>query len=147
MSEVLAERAAAGTAVVFSSHQLDLVEDVCEDVIIISRGRVVAEGPIAELKARAHRRHLEVEVSGAGGGWLPPDGHTVLEHEGDRHKLLVDEDTDLSVLLAAARAAGEVRRFAYGPPRLSELFMQAVTAPQHEGDAMAGEPAGVEVTR
>ena len=45
-------------------------------------------------------------------------------------KLLVDEDVDLDALLAAARAAGEVRRFSYEPPRLSELFMEAVTEPQ-----------------
>jgi ABC-2 type transport system ATP-binding protein len=147
MSEVLAERAAEGTSVVFSSHQLDLVEDVCEDVIIISRGRVVAEGPIADLKAQAHRRHLEVEVSGAGGGWLQPDGQAILEQEGDRLKLLVDEGTDLSALLAAARAAGEVRRFAYGPPRLSELFMEAVTAPQHEDLAVNDGRTDVEAAR
>jgi ABC-2 type transport system ATP-binding protein len=137
MSEVLAERVAAGTSVVFSSHQLDLVEDVCEDVVIISRGRVVAAGTIADLKAQAHRRHLEVEVVDAGVGWLPPDELTVLERDGDRLKLLVDERTDLSALLASAQTAGVVRRFAYGPPRLSELFMDAVTAPQ---DAHASGP-------
>ncbi len=131
MSEVLRERAAAGVGVVFSSHQLDLVEEVCEDVVIISQGRVVAAGGIADLKASSGRRHLEVEVVGSGGAWL--DGtnrHTVLEHDGDRVKLLVDEAVDLDELLTAARAAGEIRRFSYEPPRLSELFMDAVTAPQ-----------------
>ncbi len=52
MTEVIHERAAAGVGVVFSSHQLDLVEDVCEDVVIIARGRIVAAGAIDELKAR-----------------------------------------------------------------------------------------------
>ncbi len=131
MSEVLRERAAAGVGVVFSSHQLDLVEEVCEDVVIISRGRVVAEGPIDELKARSGRRHLDVEVVGSGGAWLGSgNGHTILERDGDRVKLLVDDAVSLDSLLASARAAGEVRRFSYEPPRLSELFMEAVTAPQ-----------------
>ncbi len=131
MSEVLRERAAAGVAVVFSSHQLDLVEEVCEDAVIISRGRVVADGPIDELKASSGRRHLEVEVAGDGGAWIAAaNGHTVLERDGDRVKLLVDEKVDLAALLAAARAAGEVRRFSFEPPRLSELFMEAVTTPQ-----------------
>ena len=131
MTEVLRERAAQGVGVVFSSHQLDLVEDVCEDVVIISRGRVVAQGGIDDLRAASGRRHLEVEVAGSGGAWL--DGtnhHAVLERDGDRVKLLVDESVDLDVLLAAARAAGDVRRFSYEPPRLSELFMEAVQAPQ-----------------
>ncbi|MEO5965426.1 MAG: ATP-binding cassette domain-containing protein [Candidatus Limnocylindrales bacterium] len=131
MAEILRERAAAGVGVVFSSHQLDLVEEVCEDVVIISRGRVVAEGAIEDLKASSGRRHLDVEVAGSGGAWL--DGrntHTVLERDGDRVKLLVEDSVDLGALLTAARDAGEVRRFSYEPPKLSELFMEAVTASQ-----------------
>ena len=131
MSEVLRERAAAGVAVVFSSHQLDLVEEVCEDVAIISRGRVVASGSIDDLRAGSGRRHLDVEIGGTAGAW-PADGAglTVLGRDGDAVRLLVDEATDLIGLLASAQAAGPVRRFSYGPPRLSELFMDAVAAPQ-----------------
>jgi ABC-2 type transport system ATP-binding protein len=137
MTEVVQERAAAGVGVVFSSHQLDLVEDVCEDVVIIARGRIVAAGPIDELKAGSGRRHLEVEVVGADGAtdgaWLDGAGDlAVIERSGNRVKLLVDERVDLDELLARARASGEVRRFAYGPPRLSELFMEAVAPPTEE---------------
>jgi len=92
----------------------------------------VAEGAIDELKARSGRRHLDVEVAGSGGSWLggTEHHHTVLERDGDRVRLLVDDTVDLDALLAAARAAGEVRRFSYEPPKLSELFMAAVNAPQ-----------------
>ncbi|MFL5641493.1 MAG: ABC transporter ATP-binding protein [Chloroflexota bacterium] len=128
MTEVVREQAAAGAGVVFSSHQLDLVEDVCEDVVIIARGRIVASGAIDELKAASGRQHLEIEVAGSNGDWL--DGHDrvqVLERTGGRLKLLVDRDVDLDGILARARAAGEVRTFSYEPPKLSELFMEAVT--------------------
>lgn len=127
MSDVLRERAASGVAVVFSSHQLDLVEEVCEDVAIISRGRVVASGEIDELRAASGQRHLDVEIAGAGSRW--PDGDpdlAVLGREGDRVRLLAGEHVDLERVLASARAAGEVRRFSFGPPRLSELFMDAI---------------------
>jgi ABC-2 type transport system ATP-binding protein len=128
MTEVVNERARAGVGVVFSSHQLDLVEDVCEDVVIIARGQIVAAGAIDELKARSGRRHLEVEVVGSDGAWLDGQGElTVLQRSGDRLKLLVPVDVDLDALLSRARAAGEVRTFAYQPPKLSELFMEAVT--------------------
>ena len=127
MTEVVRERAAAGVCVVFSSHQLDLVEDVCEDVVIIARGRVVASGAIGELKTASGRQHLEVEVVGSSGAWLDGDaGLVVIERDGDRVKLLVDRSVDLDDLLTRARAAGEVRMFAYQPPKLSELFMEAV---------------------
>ena len=128
MTEVIRERAAAGVGVVFSSHQLDLVEDVCEDVVIIARGRVAASGAIDELKAASGRQHLEVEVVGSDGAWLEGRADlTVLDRSGDRVKLLVDRSVDLDELLARARMAGEVRTFAYQPPKLSELFMEAVT--------------------
>jgi ABC-2 type transport system ATP-binding protein len=127
MTEILRDRAAAGVGVVFSSHQLDLVEDVCEDVVIIARGRIVAAGAIDDLRAASGRRHLEVEVEGAGASWLDGrDGATVVDQRGDLVRLLVPVDADLSGLLAAASAAGTVRRFAFQPPALSELFMEAV---------------------
>jgi ABC-2 type transport system ATP-binding protein len=127
MTEILRERAAAGVGVVFSSHQLDLVEDVCEDVVIIARGRIVAHGAIDDLRAASGRRHLEVEVEGAGSSWLDGrGGATLVEQRGDFVRLLVPVDADLSGLLAAASAAGPVRRFAFQPPALSELFMEAV---------------------
>jgi ABC-2 type transport system ATP-binding protein len=127
MTDVLRERAAAGVGVLFSSHQLDLVEEVCEDVVIIARGRIVAAGSIEELRAKSGRRHLEVEVDGNAGDWLDGRGGvTVLERRGDLVKLLVSADADLEGLLAAASAAGPVRRFAYQPPALSELFMEAI---------------------
>ena len=127
MSEILRERAAAGVGVVFSSHQLDLVEDLCEDVVIIARGRIVANGAIDELRAASERRHLEVEVVGSGGNWLHgrPDV-TIVERKGDLVRLLVDAGADLTGLLGAASAAGPVRRFSFQPPALSELFMEVV---------------------
>jgi ABC-2 type transport system ATP-binding protein len=127
MSGILRERAAAGVGVVFSSHQLDLVEDLCEDVVIINRGRIAAAGPIDDLRAASARRHLEVEVVGNGNAWLAgrPD-LTVVEQRADFARLLVPADLDLAAALAAASAAGTVRRFAFQPPTLSELFMEVV---------------------
>jgi ABC-2 type transport system ATP-binding protein len=144
MTEVIQERARAGVGVVFSSHQLDLVEDVCEDVVIIARGRIVAAGQIDELKARSGRRHLDVEVAGSDGSWLDGQGGLeVLEREDGRVKLLVDDTVDLEALLARAHDAGEIRRFAYQPPRLSELFMEAVTTPTTDGATTAATGEGV----
>ena len=111
MTEVVRERAAAGVGVVFSSHQLDLVEDVCEDVVIIARGRIVAAGGIEDLKTASGRQHLEIEVVGSDGAWL--DGRTdltVLERDGGWVKLLVERTVDLDELLRT----GQGRR--RGPP-------------------------------
>ena len=51
LSATLRERARAGWVMVFSSHQLDLVQDLCEDIVMIDRGRTVLDGNVAVLRA------------------------------------------------------------------------------------------------
>src|SRR5579859_2267141 len=69
MSAILAERAAAGVTVLFSSHQLDLVEDICQAVAIIHHGRLVVSGAVADLR-RGDRPRLAVRVAGdPAGSW------------------------------------------------------------------------------
>jgi len=55
LTDVLREQAARGVPVLFSSHQLELVEHVCESVAIVDRGRLVACGPVEELRANGPR--------------------------------------------------------------------------------------------
>ncbi|HSL27484.1 MAG TPA: ATP-binding cassette domain-containing protein [Acidimicrobiia bacterium] len=127
MAGVLRERAAAGAAVLFSSHQLDLVEDLCDDVAIIHQGKVVKAGSVVEIKDASPVRHLEFEFSEPGYR-LPESLEGVIssQTEGNRHRLLVRSDVDVKAVLADALAAGQIRRFIYTPPSLSEIFLEAV---------------------
>ncbi len=110
LAELLKQIAAMGVAVVFSSHQLDLVEDVCEDVVIIDHGRIVMEGVVEELKAASPHRSLEVTVNGD--PWVPIlPGGTVTSKQGGRLRVLVDATADVEEILATARQAGEVTSF------------------------------------
>ncbi len=74
MGSVLREAAARGATILFSSHQLDLVEDLCVDVAIINAGRTVAHGDLADIRSRPDSRRLEVTVAGV--PWVPwvPEG-------------------------------------------------------------------------
>ncbi|HEY7470263.1 MAG TPA: ATP-binding cassette domain-containing protein [Acidimicrobiia bacterium] len=128
MSEILLEQATAGKAVVFSSHQLDLVEDLCEEVAIINEGRIVVDGNVRELKDAAPIRHLEIELDGDTGGDLFTGLEGVLQVRSDDHRqtAIIDAATDVTSFLASARAAGRVRHFSYTPPSLSDLFREAV---------------------
>jgi ABC-2 type transport system ATP-binding protein len=127
LAGVLAERARAGAAVLFSSHQLDVVEHLCEDVVIVDRGRVVLAGRVEDLRAASPRRYLEVVVRGAGSAWAEAvPGGTVVSRRGDRVRLRLDGAFDLFELAARARAGGEVAEFSLTPPDLSEVFMEAV---------------------
>jgi ABC-2 type transport system ATP-binding protein len=124
LAEVLLERVRGGVAVLFSSHQLELVERLCDDVAIISQGRIVVSGGVAELRSRAGRR-LRVEVDGAPPGWA--DGVPGVTPAGSgTASFLLDADADEQRLLDAARSAGRVVAFAPEEQRLSELFREAV---------------------
>ena len=69
MAGLLAELAAAGATVLFSSHQLDLVEDLCEDVVIIDHGRVVLAGELADLRSAVPERFVDVRYRGPAPDW------------------------------------------------------------------------------
>ena len=71
LAEVLRGEAARGAAVLFSSHQLELVEDICEEVAIVDRGRVVATGNVDALRRASRRRRIELQLEGAPPQWLP----------------------------------------------------------------------------
>ena len=124
MADVLRERAAAGASVLFSSHQLDLVEHLCEDVAIIDQGSLVLTGAVGALKASAPRS-LVVEVSAASHDWTTGLAVTVSSRDGDRVRMDLD-GIDPQLVLDRARAAGRVEHFAVESPSLSELFLKAV---------------------
>ena len=126
LSEVIRDLARSGTAVLFSSHQLDLVEDVCQDIVVIDHGRVVMDGELERLRAASNRRYLAVGFRGAG-RWAPTVEHTrVLVAEPGRTRLELTDGVDLEALVALARRAGDLTRFSYEPPALSDLFHEAV---------------------
>ena len=100
LAEVLRGEAARGAAVVFSSHQLELVEDICEDVVIIDHGRIVATGTVDALRRGSRRRRIELELEDAS-AWLPTiAGVELLEHRNGALRLLADCDVDPEQVLA-----------------------------------------------
>ena len=129
MSEVLFERAGEGAAVVFSSHQLELVERLCDRVAIVKDGSIVAAGTVDELRAGRSRAlvRVEVELEAENNGWLESVGRVELVRR-DPHGVVVElqEGADDQQLLDAARQAGRVRSFTPVQPSLAELFREVV---------------------
>jgi ABC-2 type transport system ATP-binding protein len=128
MGELLADVAAAGATVLFSSHQLDLVEDLCEDVVIIDHGRVVLSGSLDEVRAAVPERVVEIRYQGAAPDWSTlPSVELVAAKKGEA-RLRVGSDADFASVVAIARGTPDIISFAYQPPTLSELFRRAVAA-------------------
>jgi ABC-2 type transport system ATP-binding protein len=123
LSETLRQRARAGRVVLFSSHQLDLVQDLCEDIVMVDRGRTVLEGQVNALRS-AGRRRLRLTAADADRSWLQGlAGVEVVSDQADELRLDLAQGVDPLAVLDAARAAGPVVDFGLDLPTLSELFL------------------------
>jgi ABC-2 type transport system ATP-binding protein len=128
MAKILREQAERGVAVLFSSHQLDLVEDLCDDVAIINKGSVILAGRVSRLRSASPRRYLEVSTrEPVDLTWIDSvPGARLVEQREDRVRLMVDQSIDLQSIAAAAARAGTISAFVLEPPSLSEVFTEAV---------------------
>jgi ABC-2 type transport system ATP-binding protein len=122
MSAVLREQADAGLPVIFSSHELELVERICDRVAIVNRGKVVAHGSVAELRRGAAQRRL-VDVPNAAPGWgagIP--GTRLISRDGSGLLFEIAPGADDQALLQSALATGPVREFHRVEPSLGDIF-------------------------
>ena len=140
LSEVLLQRARAGVPVVFSSHQLDLVERLCDAVAIIHAGRLVAFGRVADLRQRHRRPVLRVQFDATSDPqWSRQLSEVaVLSQAEDGYLLELGDRADDQRVLAAAQAAGRVRHFGFVQPTLTELYREVVQQPVQADGQVGG---------
>jgi ABC-2 type transport system ATP-binding protein len=126
MGAVLREQAGAGVPVIFSSHELELVERMCDRVGIIDQGRMVACGTVTELRAGGRERRW-IDSPAAPTDWeIGVPGVHLLQTDGSRRLFELDPGVDDQVLLQAALATGPVREFERVEPSLGELFRSVI---------------------
>ena len=138
MSQVLLERAAAGVPTLFSSHQLDVVERLCDRVVIIRSGRLVADGTVPELQATEAPRWRVVVEQAAGSapveaGSLQNLPAPTIDLDDAGRLVITAQGADEQDLLSTAQRLGTVREL--GPVRhpLTEIFRDVLTATSHQG--------------
>ena len=127
LSDVLRHQTERGVALLFSSHQLDLVADVCSSVVIVDDGVVVMSGNVAEIWAASAIRYVDIEFADrtdVGPG----------TEDGRNYRVQLPAGTDPGPVIAEAQTRGTVLSYSFAPPDLSEVFMTAVGA---GGDARA----------
>jgi ABC-2 type transport system ATP-binding protein len=127
LGELLRALADDGATVLFSSHQLDLVQHLCQDIVTVDHGRVVLAGSLEQLQAQADRRHVDVVFAQSpAAGWCDALAGVVAAGDERHVRLVVEPTVDLGRLLRAAQAAGPLLRFDFQPPSLEEMFREAI---------------------
>jgi ABC-2 type transport system ATP-binding protein len=144
-----------GKTLVFSTHQMEQVEELCESIAIVDGGRVVVAGAVRDVKRNMNRRIVRLATDGDGRGtdWLADlTGVELVARREDFVELIVPSDRDPQSILQAALDRGErVTRFEIADPSLEEVFVEHVgrRAVSDEEEHLAGEatPASIEERR
>ena len=143
MSQVLLERAAAGVPTLFSSHQLDVVERLCDRVVIVRSGRLVADGTIPELQATEAPRWRVVVEQAAGSAPVEAASLNLtapaVELDDAGRLVITAAGADEQELLSTAQRLGTVRELGPVRHRLTEIFRDVLTTPSREGTADTNE--------
>ena len=130
LKEAFTEMQARGKTVVFSTHQMEQVEELCEAIAIIDRGRVVVHGAVRDVKRAMGRQVVRLATDGDGRGtdWLTSlPGVTITQDRADYVELRVPTGTDPGTILKAAVDRGEhVTLFEIAEPSLEEVFVEHV---------------------
>ncbi|MFT4284929.1 MAG: ATP-binding cassette domain-containing protein [Protaetiibacter sp.] len=126
VAEVLSERARRGIPVLFSSHQLDIVERLCDDLVIIAGGTIRAAGSRDALREQHATLRYQLQTDGDAGWVREQPGVAVIEADGGY--ALFDAETPEAAqrVLEAAVARGAVSDFARQHPSLSQIFKEVV---------------------
>ena len=125
LGRIIRQRAQDGATVVLSSHQLDLVEELCDDVVVVAEGRDRLAGDLATIRADHPYREVQVRLAG-GHTPMPPAGCELVASSNGVTRLRVPADTDPAGLAAELATQATVERFRFEPPSLEEIFRAAV---------------------
>lgn len=127
MADLLREHTSRGVPVLFSSHQLDLVDRLCDGIVVLHKGKVVAQGTSEELRGNAPLRYV-LSLTGDAGWVRGRPGIKVLDLDGSTVELEPESEEHAQALVTEAVSRGGVREFAKIRPSLSEIYREVAAA-------------------
>ena len=141
LEQAIAERKAAGAIIVFASHRMEQVEQLCDDVCLIEQGRVLISGDLAEVRQGFGRNTVRLEFAGSGAfveGLATAGQVEVLNSRAGQVEVRLADGFSAVALLDRARAEVDaLHLFSASYPSLREIFLNAVTASRSRREAEA----------
>jgi ABC-2 type transport system ATP-binding protein len=140
LREAFLELRDAGKTLIFSTHQMETVEALCESIAIVDRGKAVIGGPLREIRRAAGRRLIHLSVEGDHRlPWIASvPGTRILRAGYGRNEIEIDEGVNPDALLSAAIAAGAtVTHFEVDEVSLEQIFIDHVGRPADDDEHLA----------
>jgi ABC-2 type transport system ATP-binding protein len=129
LKEAFLEMRNRGATIVFSTHQMEMVEELCESVVLIDRGRVVLGGTVRDVRRSTGRQVIRLAVDGDTQlAWLTDvPGVKVVRPGQDYAELDVEQSVDPETVLRAALDRGlRVTQFLIADPSIEDIFIEKV---------------------
>ena len=131
LKEIVLDLKAADKTIIFSTHQMELAEKVCDDICLINRSRKVLDGSMREVKRSFGRNAVALRLEGGDAVLADRSLVSKIERHSDGVEVLLAEGADSQVLLRKLIAAGaRVERFEMIEPSLHDIFIEKVTENQ-----------------
>lgn len=126
LKDVLMELHRTGRTIIFSSHRMDQVEEICHDIVLINRGKLVLHGNLKHVKKSMGRQTLRIAIEGNEDFWAKISGLQLLASRADYQEFRLSPGVDPNYVLSEAMNAGQVIRFELVEPSLDQIFVEKV---------------------
>ena len=128
LKEIVLELKAAGKTIIFSTHQMELAEQICDDICLINRSRKLLEGSIRQIKRSFGRNSVALRLEGEDGVLNDPALVSKVERRADEIEALLAPGANAQDLLGRLVASGAtVSKFEMIEPSLNDIFIAQVT--------------------
>jgi ABC-2 type transport system ATP-binding protein len=128
LKEIVLELKASGKTIIFSTHQMEVAEKICDDICLINRSRKILEGSIRDVKRSFGRNAVALRVVGGEAVLADRELVSTIEHHSDSTEALLAEGADAQQLLTRLTSAGaRIERFEMIEPSLHDIFIEKVT--------------------
>jgi ABC-2 type transport system ATP-binding protein len=127
LKEIVLELKAEGKTIIFSTHQMEVAEKICDDICMINKSRKVLDGTLREIKSSFGRNSVALRVEGGDGVLADPALVAKVERHSDEIEALLAEGADAQILLQRLMASGAtVSKFESVEPSLNDIFIAKV---------------------
>ena len=140
IKDALQELRLDNRAIIFSTHQMEFAEKLCDDLVLINKGRIVLEGSPAGIKQRFGKNSVQIEFEGEGDFLETLPGVARAQVSQNFAELVIADGADTNSILTAAVARLQIARFARIEPSLEAIFIETVGMPEAETTAAAALP-------
>lgn len=125
--DVIKELQQRGTTILLSTHQMDQVEKLCDDIVLINKGKVVLQGAVRDVKARYRKDRITIAFDGASPSLDGIAGVRLVDAGPHRIELQYDADTTSQAILHALIDRAAITSFEVTEPSLHDIFVDTVT--------------------